>query len=104
MVCSTDSSIASGSINGGKELFKQFTSLGRIKDITGFVDAKLFKDDGQFLFQHLADTEFNRIFKDEVDGALSSAVRSDPRARCAVPAAWGSGNVVIDHHMAELQV
>jgi len=40
--------------------------LGRIEDVSGFVHAELFEDDGQLVLEHFLDPMLYRAFKDEV--------------------------------------
>ena len=87
------------------EIVEHLSGLRRIEDVFGLVDAKFRQDDRQLLLQHLADAVLDRIPDHEVDGphgvGLADAVdAADPLLQLhRIP-----GNVVVDHHVAELQV
>ena len=79
--------------------------LGRVEHVAGLVDAELLEDDGEFLLQHLPDPVLDRILEDEIDRAddvgLPDTIHpADPLFEAhRVP-----GDIVVDHHVAELEV
>ena len=87
------------------ESIEHLPGLRRVEDVCGLVDAELFEDDRQLLLQHFAHAVLHRVPHHEVDRAdrvfLADTVdAADPLFELhRIP-----GNVVVDHHVAELQV
>ncbi|MBT9156885.1 MAG: hypothetical protein DDT37_01876 [Firmicutes bacterium] len=79
--------------------------MGRVEDVAGLVNAELREDHGEFLLEHLTDPMFDRILKDEVDRAdgvrLPDAINP---ANSLLEPHRVPGDVVVDHHMTELEV
>ncbi|OQC20572.1 MAG: hypothetical protein BWX71_02539 [Deltaproteobacteria bacterium ADurb.Bin072] len=86
-------------------LVEHVARLGRVEDVAGLVDAELLEDDGELLLQYLTDPMLDRAFEDEVDRtncvSLADTIHpADPLFEAhRVP-----GDVVVDHHVAELEV
>ena len=87
------------------EVVEELARLGRVEDVAGLVDSELLQDDGQLLFQDLANPVLHRVLDDEVDGPhrvlLTDAVHpTDALFKShRVPR-----DIVVDYHVAELQI